>query len=85
MAVVRSILATPLSLTDHTSGLSSSWPHPIHCTTVTGKLLVKKFKIDPKLVVSLSIVLCNFLVNLLIKITIKLFFMPIKINDSFIN
>ena len=38
---------------DHTSGLSSSWPHPIHCTAVTGKLLIKKFKIDPKFVVSI--------------------------------
>ena len=40
----------PLS-TDHTSGLTSSWSHPIHCTPTTAKLLKKKFDINPKLVV----------------------------------
>ena len=45
---------------DHTSGLNASWPCPIHCTAVTGKLLIRKFKIDPKLVVSLLLV-CSML------------------------
>lgn len=37
---------------DHTSGLSSSWPYPIHCTSLTGQLMIEKFNINPKLVVS---------------------------------
>ncbi len=37
---------------DHTSGLSSSWSEPIHCTPVTAKLLRRKFNIDPRLMVS---------------------------------
>ena len=44
-------LFVPLVLPDHTSGLSSSWPHKIHCTALTGELLKKKFDVDPKLVV----------------------------------
>lgn len=40
---------------DHTSGLSASWPYPVHCSPVTGRLLKRKFKINPKLVVELEV------------------------------
>ena len=36
---------------DHTSGLSSAWPYPIHCTPITARLLKRKFKIKPDLIV----------------------------------
>jgi len=48
---MHTLLFFVLVLSDHTSGLSSSWPYRIHCTALTGDLLKKKFNVDPKLVV----------------------------------
>lgn len=49
---IYSVFACTLpSRADHTSGLNAAWPYRIHCTQVTGRLLVKKFGINPELVV----------------------------------
>jgi DNA cross-link repair 1B protein len=40
---------------DHTCGLTSNWPYHIHCTPLTARLLLNKFKIRPDLIVELEI------------------------------
>ncbi len=54
-AIALGIKFECIHFTDHTSGLSELWNHPIYCTPVTGKLLRHKFNIKQDLIVELTL------------------------------
>lgn len=41
--------------TDHTLGLDSSWPGPLYCSEVTGRLVVERLQVREELVVPLEV------------------------------
>ena len=40
---------------DHTSGLKSSWQHPIYCSEITASLLQRKFSLPPQIIHGLEL------------------------------